>query len=147
MLVAQDTQHGVEVAVSPLHRVGLWIVRRREGESDTGPLESLLHRLGPEVRGVVRVNLQGITKPRIDCLKGPQYLFAGRVAEGYGFEPLAEDVFQCEQVPVAFRTGAQGSQHIHTPDLKGGASLNTRAVNVLLYRGLLALHLTGMAVL
>ena len=66
----------------------------------------------------------GITKPLIDRLKSPQYLFAGRVAEGYGFEPLAEDIFQRQQVPVAFGTGEQGSQHIHTPDLERGAGLD-----------------------
>ena len=68
MLMTQDTQHGVKVAVSPFHGVGLGIVGWREGESDAGPLESLLHRLGLEVCGIVRVNLQGITKPCIKCL-------------------------------------------------------------------------------
>ena len=102
VLVAQNTQHGVKVAVSPFHGVRLGIVGRREGKSDAGPLESLLHRLRPDVGGVVGVNLQGITKSRIKCLKSPQYLLAGRVAEGYDFEPLAEDVLQREQVPVAF---------------------------------------------
>ena len=45
MLVAQDEQHGAEVAVSFLHRVGLWVVRGSEGEPDTCQLESILHRL------------------------------------------------------------------------------------------------------
>ena len=93
------------------------------------------------------MSLQGITKSRIKHLEGFQYLLAGRVAEGYGLEPLAEDVLQCEQVPVAFQTGAQGSHHIHTPDLKGGASLDTRAVNILLYRSLLAIHLASVALM
>ena len=94
MLLTQDMQHGVKVAVSPLHGVGLGIVGWREGESNAGLLESLLHHLGSEVCGIVRVNLQGITKPRIKCLKSPQYLLAGGGAEGYGFKTLAEDVLQ-----------------------------------------------------
>ena len=103
--MTQDMQHGVKVVVSPFHGVGLGIVGRREGESDAGPLESLLHHLEPEVGGIVCVNLQGITKPCIKCLKSLQYLLAGGVAAGYGFEPLAEDVLQRDQVPVAFWTG------------------------------------------
>ena len=102
MLMAQNTQHGVKVGVSPFHGVRLGIIGRHECKSDAGQLESLLHRLGPEVGGVVGVNLQGITKSCIKCLKSPQYLLDGGVAEGYGFEPLAEDVLQREQVPVAF---------------------------------------------
>ena len=94
--MTQDTQHGVEISVSPLHRVGLRIVGRRVGEADTSPLERLLHCLRQEISCVVSVDLQGITKSRIKSLEGPQYLFAAGVAEGYGLEPLAEDILQSE---------------------------------------------------
>ena len=142
VLMAQKTQHGVKVAVSPFHRVRLRVVGWCEGESDAGLLESLLHRLRSEVGGVVGVDLQGITKSRIKSLKSPQYLLPGRVAEGYSFEPLAEDILQCEQVPVAFRAGTHGAQNIHTPDLERGAGLHTGAMDVLLVWAPLALHLT-----
>ena len=85
---------------------------------------------------------KGITKSHIKSLKSPQYLLAGRVAEGYGFKPLAEDILQGEQVPVAFRAGTQGSQDIHTPDLERGTGLHTGAMDVLLVWAPLTLHLT-----
>ena len=140
--MAQNTQHGVKFAASPFHRVRLRVVVQCEGEADTGPLESLLHRLGPEVGGAVGVDLQGITKLRIKILKSPQYLLACGVAEGYSFEPLAEDIHQGEQVPMAFRAGTQGSQDIHTPDLEQGAGLHTAAMDILLVWAPLTLHLT-----
>ena len=105
VLMTKDPQHGVKVAVGPFHGVRLKVVGRREFESDAGPLESLLHRLRSEVGSIVGVDLQGITKLRIQGLKSPQYLFAGGVVEGYGFKPLAEDVLQHEQVPVPFGAG------------------------------------------
>ena len=143
VLMAQNTQHGVKVAVSPFHRVRLRVVGRCEGEADTGPLESLLHGLRPEVGGVVGVDLQGITKSCIKSLKSPQYLLAGRVVEGYSLEQLAKDILQGEQVPVAFRAGTQGPQDIiHTPDLERGAGLHTGAMDVLLVWAPLTLHLT-----
>ena len=67
--------------------------------------------------------------------------------QGDSFEPFAEDVLQLEKVSVAFRTGTQRSQDIHTPNLKRGASLDTGAVDVLLNWGLLTLGLAGMALL
>ena len=121
--MAQNAQHGVKVVVSPFHGVRLRVVGRCEGEADTGLLEGLLHRLRPEVCSVVGVDLQGITESRIKGLKSLQYLLAGRVAEGYSFEPLAEDILQGKQVAVAFRAGTQGPQDIHTPYLEQGASL------------------------
>ena len=57
VLVAQNTQHGVEVTVSPFHGIGLWVVGRREGELNVSSLEGLLHRLRPEVSSVVCMDL------------------------------------------------------------------------------------------
>ena len=145
VLMAQNAQHGVKVAVSPFHGVRLRVVGWCEGEADTGLLESLLHRLRPEVGGVVGVDLQGITKSRIKCLNSPQYLLAGRVAEGYSFKPLAEDILQGEQVSVAFRAGTQGPQDIHTPNLERGASLHAGAMDILLVWTPLTLHLALVA--
>ena len=102
-LMTQDTQHGVEVSVSPLHGVGLRIVGRGVGEANTSPLEHFLHCLRPEISCVVGVDLQGITKSRVKSLKGPQYLFAAGVAEGYGLEQLAEDILQGEEVAITLR--------------------------------------------
>ena len=68
--------------MSPFHRVGLGVISWCKGESDTGSLKSLPHCLRPEVRGVVGVDLQGLTKTCVKSLEGPDYLFTGRVAEG-----------------------------------------------------------------
>ena len=68
MLVAEHPQHDVEVMVDSFHGVGLRIVSWGEGQPDTGKSEGLLHHLGLEVRGVVGMYLQGMTKPSVQHL-------------------------------------------------------------------------------
>ena len=48
---------------------------------------------------------------------------------------------------MSLRTSAQGAHDVHAPDLERGAGLHTGAVDILLFRALLALHLAGVALL
>ena len=73
-----------------------------ERQPDAGASKSLLHHLGLEIHGIVRMYLQWMAKPSIQHLQGAQYLLAGSVAERDGLEPLAEDILQSEQVLVPF---------------------------------------------
>ena len=72
--------------------------------------------------------------------QGAQYLVTGGIAKRDGLKPLAKDILQLEQVPVAFGTGEQWSQDVHAPHLERGPGLDARAINVLLLRFLLVLH-------
>ena len=51
--------------MNPFHLIGLRIVGGREDQPDAGSSESLLYELGPEVRRIVGVDLQGMTKPGV----------------------------------------------------------------------------------
>ena len=65
MLMAEDPQHDIQAPVNPVHRVGLGIVSGGKRQPDACLLEGLLHQLGPEENGIIRVNLQQMTKPGI----------------------------------------------------------------------------------
>ena len=98
VLVAKEAEHGVQVVMHPSHGVRLGIVGGCEVQPNASPPESLLHHLGPEVRRIVRVHLQWMTKPRIQHLQSAEYLFACCAVEQDGLKPFAEDIFQCEEI-------------------------------------------------
>ena len=94
MLETEDTQHGVQVTVGPFHRIGLWIVRGREGQPDICALQGFPHKSRSEVRGVVSMDLQRVTESGEEKLQLPDYGLAGDGGQRDGLKPLTENIFQ-----------------------------------------------------
>ena len=55
--------------MSPLDRVGLWVVGRGEGEFYVSAVQSFGHSMGSEISCVISVNLQGVTESGKEGLK------------------------------------------------------------------------------
>ena len=80
-----------------------------------------------------------------DELEFLEDMVASGAGEGDSLESFAEDVFERQQVTISLGAGAEGTQHVHTPHLKGSASLNTRSVDVPLFRLALIFKLARFA--
>ena len=62
ILVAENAEHGIEVAVSSFRGVRLGIVCWSERKPDVGTLEGLLQDRGPKVGGIVGMYLDRMSK-------------------------------------------------------------------------------------
>ena len=62
----------------PLYGVGFWIVCQGESQLDPRPVERLLHGIGSEIGGIIRVYLQGMAKAAEEMMEGLKHLGAGR---------------------------------------------------------------------